>query len=478
MRPRFFRPAVLVLWMLTLCGLARADIQNPGRSSFPGERSVNRQGEKPPNALAVTASVVQGGTVSVVLRARGHAGEMVDFLLRTPPEHGTLDAAPRRLTLNSASVTYTPRPGDDALADSFTYAVQTRTSAVSAEERVVIRIQDAPPVLAVVPAELDFGAVKAGESTRAEVTLTNQGGGEAVGRLDPPAPWVVDGSASYRLSRGASQTFALVFQPTGERAYTDALHFRYETGGGVRLVGTGLAGPGQPVVGGTQAALAGHLLSPRNAPGVNDGAASLPPVSADTSRSGRDPGAPVPVAVPRVTSLESSIQGGGGSSMPSAADPSGTERDDNGVTGFSLTARGRTTMDLSWRAPEPPPKSYRVEMRDLSLDPDERLVVEWRPYARVDFELAHGFVNARLSGLSPASEVCVRIVAVDAAGRLAAPSPLLVMYTLPPATWWRPTPLKVLFALLLVCGGLALRHRWEVNQILGEIDASRRRTTA
>ncbi len=477
MRSRFFRRAVLVVWTLLLCGLAHADIQNPGRSSFPGERNVNRQGEKPPNALAVTASVVQGGTVSIVLRARGHAGEMVDFLLRTPPEHGTLDVAPHQLTLNSASVTYTPRPGDDALADSFTYAVQTRTSAVSAEERVTIHIQDAPPVLAFVPSELDFGAVKAGESTRVEVTLTNQGGSEAVGRVDPPAPWVVDGPASYHLRRGASQTFALVFQPTGEHAYADALHFRYEIGGGVRLVGTGLAGPNQPVVGGTEAALAGHPLSPRTAPGVND-TASLPPAVADVSRPGHAPGAPVPLATPAANSLEPAIQGGGGLSMPSAINPLGADLDDHGVTGFSVTGHGRTTLDLSWRMPNPPPKSYRVELRYLSLDPDDRLVVEWRPYAQVDFETAHGFVNARVSGLSPASEACVRIVAVDAAGRLAAPSPLLVMHTLPPSTWWRPTPLKVLFALLLLCGGLALRHRWEVNQILGEINESRRRTVA
>ena len=476
MRPRLFRRAVLVLWTLTLCGGVRADIQNPGRSSFPGERSVNRQGERPPNAVAVTAEVVQGNTVTITLRARGHAGEMVDFLIRTPPEHGTLAGPPRQLTLNTASVVYLPRPGDDSLADSFTYAVQTRDSPVSAEERVTIRIQDAPPVLAIVPAELDFGAVKAGESTRAEVTLTNQGGGEAVGRLDPPAPWVVDGPATYHLVRGASQTFALVFQPTGEHAYADALHFRYEIGGGVRLVGTGLGGPRPPsAIGGTDPTLAGHPVLPHAVPGVNDDAASLPPTVADPSRTERhDPGAPVPVASPRAASLEPSIQGNGAPSMPSALDPAGTDYNDNGVSGFSVRARGRTTVDLSWRALTPPPKSYRVELRYLSLDRDDRLIVEWRPYARVDFETAHGFVNARLSGLTPASEVCVRIVAVDASGRLATPSPLRVMYTLPPSTWWQPTPLKVLCALLLLCGGLAVRHRWEVHQILREIDDSRR----
>ncbi len=482
MCPRFFRRVVLALWALALSGVARADIQNPGRSSFPGERIVRRQGERPPNAVPVTTGVVQGSTVTVVLRARGHAGDMIDFLLRTPPEHGTLDANPRQLTLSSAAVVYTPRPGDDALEDSFTYAVQTRGSPVSAEVRVVIHIQEPPPVLAFSPAELDFGTVKAGESTRAEVTLTNQGGGEATGRLDPPAPWVVEGPTSYRLPRGASQTFALVFKPSDERAYTDALHFRYETGGGVRLVGTGLGGPAPaPAAGGTDGALAGHPLSPRSVPGVN-AAASLPPVTSGAPQLVRDSGAPVPVASPPintgVTHLEPSVQGDGLPSMPSATDPAGADSDVSGVTALSVRARGRTTLDLSWRVPTPPPKSYRVELRYLSLDPDDRLVVEWRPYARVEFTTAQGFVNARLTGLSPDSQECLRIVAVDATGQLATPSPLLVVDTLPPATWWRPTPLKVLFALLLLCGGLVLRNRWEVSQMLREIDDSRRRREA
>lgn len=481
MRLRLFRRAVLVLCGSMLAGGAagRADIQNPGRSSFPGERSVNRQGEKPPNAVAVTTGVVQGGTVTVVLRARGHSGEMVDFLLRTPPEHGTLDGAPHQLTLSSASVTYTPRPGDDAQEDSFTYAVQTRSSPVSAEARVVVRIQEPPPALAFSPAELDFGTVKAGESTRAEVTLTNQGGGEATGRLDPPAPWVVEGPTSYRLLRGASQTFTLVFKPFDEHAYTDALHLRYETGGGVRLVGTGLGGKvaGAPV-GAPVGTLAGGPSSPGSAPGADDTPASLPPVAADGSRPGQDPGAPVSVAsLPvgaGVTHLEPSFAGGGMPSMPSATDAAGADPEGDGVSSFNIVARGRTTLDLNWRALSPPPKSYRVELQHLSLDPDGKLIVEWLPYARVEFTTAHGFVNARLSGLSPDSQEWVRIVAVDLNGQLTTPSPMRVVYTLPPATWWRPTPLKVLFALLLLCGGLVLRNRLEVNQILREIDDPRR----
>ncbi len=121
----------------------------------------------------------------------------------------------------------------------------------------------------------------------------------------------------------------------------------------------------------------------------------------------------------------------------------------------------------------PTPKSYRVEMQHLSLDPNDKLVVDWRPYALVEFKAEHGFVNAQVSGLPANTPQGLRIVAVDTTGRLATPSRLRVVYTLPPATWWRPTPLKVLFALLLVCGGLMLRQRLETRQILSELDASR-----
>ena len=106
----------------------------------------------------------------------------------------------------------------------------------------------APPVLAITPAELDFGLVKAGESAQAEFTLENQGGSEASGRVEPPAPFAVDGPAEYRLARGARRTFRIVFRPTTDQVFNEALHFQFETGGGVGLVGTGLAAPGEGLV--------------------------------------------------------------------------------------------------------------------------------------------------------------------------------------------------------------------------------------
>ncbi len=311
--PGVARRAILFGAALMLLGAAaRADIQNPGRSSFPGDRATERQGERPASGVPQTVAVAEGRSVTIILRARGHAGEMIDFLLRTPPAHGTLDGEVRQLTLNTAAVVYSHRPGDDANADSFSFAVQTRGSSVSAEAVVTVRIQEPPPSLVAVPAELDFGTVKAGGSTRAEVTLTNAGGGEASGRLDPPSPWEVDGPTAYRLSRGASQTFALVFRPEAERVYTEVLHFRDETGGGVRVVGTGLGGPPAQKFAlppGTNA----ELAAARSALAGANAQASAP--EGDSTRSAVGPGAPtVPAASPTasvgVASLEPAGRGG------------------------------------------------------------------------------------------------------------------------------------------------------------------------
>ncbi len=485
---RFLRWSSLLLATLALPGAlllplnpARADIQNPGRSSFPGDRNNERQGERPPNAVPQVVGVVEGGVVTVVLRARGHSGEMVAFMIRTPPAHGTFDGDPRQLTLNTAAIVYTPRPGDNAAEDSFTYAVQTRTSPVSAEATVTIRIQEPAPVLAVSPGELDFGAVKVGEATRAEVTLTNQGGGETAGRLDPPVPWVVEGPADYRLPRGASQTFALVFKPQAGRVYTDTMHFRHEAGGGVRLVGTGLGGPAP---GGAEAKTRSAAASSQVSAGAGNPAAGSPlPVADATPRPAAfaavgTPAAAGPSAVGSgPTRLEPNFPGG----VPTA--PSGgvtipAETEEGAVTAVELRERGRSTLDLRWRVPAPAPTRYRVEIRYLSLDQDDRLVVDWRSYAQVEFQGMPGYVKAHLHGLEAETQVCLRVVSVDAAGRLSTPSPLLITYTRPAATWWRPTPLKVLWVLLFICGGMVLRNRWETRQVLREIDESRRHRMA
>ncbi len=114
---------------------------------------------------------------------------------------------------------------------------------------------------------------------------------------------------------------------------------------------------------------------------------------------------------------------------------------------------GTTTIDLAWNPPRPTPRSYRVELRYLSLDSDDKLRVDWRPYAKADIHPTQSQVTARVSGLPGGTRQYVRVVAVDDEGRLAAPSPVLMFETRVAATWFHITPLKVLIGLLFAVPG-------------------------
>ena len=134
---------------------------------------------------------------------------------------------------------------------------------------------------------------------------------------------------------------------------------------------------------------------------------------------------------------------------------------------------GRSTVDLAWRPPAPRPANYRVEVRYILVD-DDQARVDWRPYAQVEVNAGRDRVTAHVRGLPSGGLQMLRIVAVDGAGRLAAPSPMVTVMMGQPSTWWRPTLLKVLILLLAVCLGLVARRKWEERQMLAEIDESRR----
>ena len=143
------------------------------------------------------------------------------------------------------------------------------------------------------------------------------------------------------------------------------------------------------------------------------------------------------------------------------------------VKSIELRGVGTSTVDLAWKPPRPTPKSYRVELRYLSLDAEDRLRVDWRPYAKVTVRPTQELVTARVSGLPEGTRETLRVVAVDDDGRLALPSLTLAATTRAASTWWHITPLKVLIFLLLVCLGLLIYRKWEEQQILRSIDESR-----
>ena len=245
-RRKWLGRAVCVLALLS-GPVARGDIQKSSKAAGQSERARHQE-EPPPSAVAGKASVNLDGSVEIVLQAHGGESQEVDFLVRQPPAHGTLAGPPRQLTRNTAAITYVHRAGDGARDDVFTFAVQVLGGRVSASAPVVIGVADSAPELVATPVELDFGAVNAGDTSRAEITLENRGGGVTAGELVPPAPWEVAGPPGYRLARGERRTFPLVFRPVRDGSFSETMRLPGQGGGrGVHLIGIGLGTLAAPV---------------------------------------------------------------------------------------------------------------------------------------------------------------------------------------------------------------------------------------
>ena len=461
----------------------RADIQEPIAAHTQGERVQRRTQRRelvPANGNPQEVQVHQGESIEIVLTAHGQPGKTIAFAIRTPPEHGRIEGPPRQLTRNTASVTYVHRAADGAGNDVFSYAVQTAGSAVSAAVPVSITVLGEPPNLVATPAELDFGTVKTGETTRATLTLENRGGGTAVGRVEPPPPWTVDGAVEYHLGHGETQSFQIVFQPPYGQAYVEGVHVRSEAGQDVRLIGSGV-GPVDPSLD-----PAARRVIPADGIVRSDGSTAppavnlvLPPPVAVSPPPVVVPATPVPAPVAVVAAAPpdvpaADIVGTAGNDARNLTPPVGSVVvNQAAVKTLDVSGVGTSTFDLAWTPPRPTPKAYRVELRYLSMDQDERLRVDWRPYAKVDILPTQARVTARVSGLPSGTRQTVRVVAVDDAGRLAPPSASAVVETRLASTWWHITPLKVLIFLLLCCGAALIYKKWEERQILRDVDARR-----
>ena len=465
---RTLRPLFLALCLLPLAGglptPARADIQQPAKGRTKGEREQQKLARRltpPPAPVPASVRVEPGGRAEIVLQANGSLGLNVEFILRTPPAHGTFEGTPRRIDRNRVAVMYLHRAADGPGHDTFSFAAQAPGTPVSSAETVDIEVSvPLPPPglvsanapdLAATPTDLDFGAVETGRFSGVTLTLENRGAGQAVGQLEPPAPWAVEGDPAYRLARGGKQAFRLVFRPTGQGSFAETLHVEAEggertSGCVVRLVGTGLAAtaprqPAAPTVDETPAPVLAVAATP---PPV--AAPSPPPAAADSS-------AP--------------------HDHPAQADPGTFAVNDARVEAVQVRAVGATTLELAWKPPVPLPASYRVERRSFARDPDdpEGVRIDWNLCDRVDLRVHAGETTAVVRGLTPGEFTTLRVVSVDTAGRQAPPSPEIEATTLDASTWWHPSALKVLLPVLAFCLGLMARRRWQERQLVRELDA-------
>ncbi len=467
--------------MLCLVPAGWSDIQAPTTAKGGGAKEQRR--EQPAHGVDQEIAVDQGGSVELTLRARGQIGKWIDFAIRTQPEHGSVGEL-RQVNRDSATITYTHRAADGPGTDSFAFVVHAPGSEVSAPATVNVTIRDTPPAIVANPAELDFGAVKVGDTSGADLTLQNSGGGEAIGRLDLPRPWVVEGSADYRLARGQQQTFHVLFAPQTGRSFSETLPLPSLAGPPTHLLGTGLGRPGEAELAASTGFVSGlNASSPAAGAGISAARAAGAGTKAEIaafSRSER-PG-DSSTANPAASEPQQVIQIPDDTAAAAAGNPfvhldtSGySTLYDSGIKHLQFRGATRTTLDISWQGLNPAPKNYRIELRYLTID-GEKLGIDWRPYGQVTIQASTGLCTATIRGITPGTRQTVRVVAVDFSGRLLAGSATIQANTLPPSTFWQITPLKTLFGLLLLCGALVVRRRWEERQLLRAMAESRAAT--
>ena len=497
-----FLPSGFALALLTavlLASGARADIHTTKQK---GNIPRDIVAHAPATAIPNTGEIDPGGQIKFTLEGRGAGTKTVDFDFSVQPQHGILTGF-RYLTRNTAEVTYEHNPDSGPGVDEFSYRVHASDLEMSAPARVAITIHEYPPQLSVSPAELDFGAVDSGQSARAQVSVRNDGGGLAVGRLDLPEPWVVEGDATYRLPAGQKQTFRVVFQPVNGRSFSETVRVGDFNGGNqhfasLHLIGTGLGGPVEKQFAGINGV----------APAPFEDIGSSVPSSARAVTAARYPaGTPVTAAAGSAKGTAASVTGtagragsaadGGAAGVDSAgrasAGPAGGDAgsasggtsaggsfeapvivlNEASVKKVEILGYGRTYMNISWQEPKPRPARYRVELRRLTLDTDDQLLVTWLPHEKVDFRVKDGAMTALLRDLPAGTSQTVRVVAVDSGGRLATPSPIVQAMLDPALHWWKLSFLQWLLIACAVCVGFVVRQRMQDRQIIAQIDLDR-----
>jgi hypothetical protein len=180
----------------------------------------------PPQPVAQELTVRRGETLEIRLSIHGRKYQDLKYLIRTKPEKGKL-TEPKPVTQEASVVVYTPPANVEVKRDHFAYAVQN-VDGVSAPAEVGITIVDEAARL-IVPDLMEFAPLLAGGASFKEMELTNFGGSIAVGEVQAPAPWRIEGPSAYRLGAGAKQKFFVFFEPKaagvfrGEIRYTSHL---------------------------------------------------------------------------------------------------------------------------------------------------------------------------------------------------------------------------------------------------------------
>ncbi len=171
-------------------------------------------GGVPPPVVSQTITSQRGEKITVPLAIHGSRGELLEFIIRTPPAHGKLSPV-KNAALNSATVIYTPSARSTAAEDRFSYSVRG-SDGVSAPGVIVLRFSEPvvmPPKLAA-PNEVEFPPVFPGQRSTAELVITNEGGGFLEGEVSVEEPWSIEGIRIFKIAAKSGAVIRLAFSPT------------------------------------------------------------------------------------------------------------------------------------------------------------------------------------------------------------------------------------------------------------------------
>lgn len=165
----------------------------------------------PPQPVPQKVTVARRGKVEITLRVYERPPGTVQYQIRSKPDWGKL-TAPKAAGRDAATVTYEPPADLTVKSDKFLYASRT-PAGVSAPAEVSITITDEPARL-VIPDELTFEPLRAGQTASQRITIKNEGGSVAEGEVQVDAPWKIREHRGYSLEHGQEREFTVIFAPT------------------------------------------------------------------------------------------------------------------------------------------------------------------------------------------------------------------------------------------------------------------------
>lgn len=296
---------------------------------------------------------------------------------------------------------------------------------------------------------VDFGSILKGKTARSKVTLRNIGGEPAVMAAQVAPPFrVMESDAAVSIAPGESREMTVEAGSGQAGKYTGDIVFS-GTGGklsiaarltvtdpntpqSIRPMATQSARSARvPVAKATGGAPAASPPKSQPAPGPKaaDGKEEEKQPPPGKEEGGAEPEPKLPKLGQNVSLALGYIATYGLPILKSMMNP-----DLKKVGDIELVRQGRDHLVLAWKDSEPRPERYLLEEGYNVLNqPTQRWLKAWREMPKVEAQKGRaGSHTVRINGLRPDSRYEMRVLAMDADGKVSEPSDIIFVSTAPP----------------------------------------------